>query len=131
MNSYIGIPDKYFCICDSFLITVISEINLIPNLVYACRLCPKNVEGTMYALILSTINAGFTISSEIGALFIYLLGITQDNYSNLWLLIVLSNLSLLLLIPYAFFIEFNKAQILAEKDIGIEIEELKIEGKNN
>ena len=30
----------------------------MPILVLACRMCPKNIEGTMYAMLMSTINMG-------------------------------------------------------------------------
>ncbi len=34
----------------------------MPILVLACRLCPKSIEGTMYAMIMSTINLGNSLS---------------------------------------------------------------------
>lgn len=34
----------------------------MPILVFACKMCPKNIEGTMYALIMSTINFGSMVS---------------------------------------------------------------------
>lgn len=30
----------------------------MPILVLACRMCPKNIEATMYAMLMSTINFG-------------------------------------------------------------------------
>lgn len=30
----------------------------MPVLVLACRMCPKNIEATMYAMLMSTINFG-------------------------------------------------------------------------
>lgn len=35
----------------------------MPLLVLACRICPKNIEGTMYAVIMSTLNFGNLIAS--------------------------------------------------------------------
>ena len=34
----------------------------MPILVLACKMCPKNIEGTMYALLMSAINFGGMIS---------------------------------------------------------------------
>lgn len=46
-----GIPDKFFSICDSMIINTLAEINMIPVLVMACRLCPKNYEGYSYQFL--------------------------------------------------------------------------------
>lgn len=53
-----GINDKFFCIGDSVMLQLVAELNLMPILVLACRMCPKNIEGTMYAMLMSTINMG-------------------------------------------------------------------------
>ncbi len=35
---------------------------MMPILVLACRLCPKNIEGTMFALLMATMNFGSLLS---------------------------------------------------------------------
>lgn len=35
-----------------------AELNMLPILVLACKICPAKIEGTMYALLMSTINLG-------------------------------------------------------------------------
>ena len=62
-NVALGIPDKLFCIGDSIILQIIGELNMLPILVLACRMCPKNIEGTMYALIMSTLNLGSLLST--------------------------------------------------------------------
>lgn len=62
----------------------------MPLLVLACRMCPKNIEGTMYALLMSTLNFGSIISLQLGAVLTYFLGISDTNFENLWLLVVLT-----------------------------------------
>lgn len=47
----------------------------------------------MYAMIMSTINFGSLVSTQLGGLLTYLLGITEDNFDKLWLLVLISNLS--------------------------------------
>jgi Na+/melibiose symporter-like transporter len=56
-----GINDKVFCIGDSVMLQLVAELNLMPILVLACRMCPKNIEGTMYAMLMSTINMGIYV----------------------------------------------------------------------
>jgi len=62
INTSLGIPDKVFCLGDSIIMQVVGELNTMPLLVLACRMCPKNIEGTMYAVLMSTINFGGILS---------------------------------------------------------------------
>ena len=62
-NVNMGIPDRLFSVGDSVIIQLIAEINSIPLLVLACRMCPINIEGTMYAVIMSSYNFGGMISN--------------------------------------------------------------------
>lgn len=76
-------------------------------LVLACRLCPKNIEGTMYALLMSTLNFGSMLSYQFGGLLMHYLGITENDFHNLWILIVLANSFLLLPLPFLSFVDFK------------------------
>ena len=125
-NIVLGINDKVFSICDSLFIHMMAELNMIPVLVFACRICPKNVEGTMYALVMSTLNLGGLLSEQTGALVVYLLGITSSEFGNLWILIVIVNVFILLLLPFLYFLNINEAQEIAEgknDDTGVEEEQ--------
>lgn len=44
------------------ILNTLAEINMLPVLVMACRLCPKNFEGTMYAILMSVLNLGSMVS---------------------------------------------------------------------
>ena len=63
----------------------------MPLLVLACRMCPKSIEGTMYAFLMSTINFGGLISSQFGSIMTYMFNVTENNFDNLWILVVLTN----------------------------------------
>jgi len=89
---------------------VVGEINLLPMLVLACRLCPKNIEGTMYAVIMSSINFGSMISTQLGGLLAYSLNITEDNFDNLWLSILISNGTTLLPLIFINLIESKQEE---------------------
>ena len=90
-NVKLGIPDRLFCVGDSVIIQLIAEINSIPLLVLACRMCPKNIEGTMYALIMGSFNFGSILSSQFGGVLTYYMGITDSDFKNLGLLIFVTN----------------------------------------
>mmetsp|Transcript_36190 Transcript_36190/g.6480 ORF Transcript_36190/g.6480 Transcript_36190/m.6480 type:complete len:90 (-) Transcript_36190:14-283(-) len=76
-----------------------AELNCMPLLVESCKLCPRNIEGSVYALLMSTINMGQLVSYQLGSLLMVILGITQSSFGNLWLMILLVNIIMLLPLP--------------------------------
>jgi len=103
-NIYFGIPDKMFTLTSGFINQALAEINAMPILVLACRLCPKNIEGSMYAFLMSTMNLGSLISLQVGGLMTSWLGITQRNFDNLWLFILIANVSMAFFLPVLWYI---------------------------
>lgn len=51
------------------MLQFVGELNIMPILVLACRMCPKNIEATMYAMLMSTINFGMEFNINIGSMF--------------------------------------------------------------
>ncbi|MUL36641.1 folate/biopterin family MFS transporter [Gloeocapsopsis dulcis] len=99
-NRALGIDDHWFSIGDSLILTVMGQIAYMPVLVLAARLCPPGVEATLFALLMSISNLGGLLSYQLGALLMHLMGITQTNFSNLWILVVIANVSTLLPLPF-------------------------------
>mmetsp|Transcript_16820 Transcript_16820/g.40310 ORF Transcript_16820/g.40310 Transcript_16820/m.40310 type:complete len:507 (-) Transcript_16820:70-1590(-) len=91
-----GIPDGFFCLGESAVLSVLGWINTMPILVLASRLCPQGMEATMYALIMSVNNLGGVIGAQFGALLTWQLGITDSNLDNFWILVLICNLSTVL-----------------------------------
>ena len=75
---------------NQFLYGTINELHLMPLMVMACFMCPKDVETTFYALVLAVINAGYLISYWTGGLLTIWLGISSTDFSNFWILILIS-----------------------------------------
>lgn len=98
-NRGLGISDRWFSLGDSLILTVAGRIAFMPVLVLAARLCPKGIEATLFALLMSAINVSALISHQLGAALTYLLGVTEQNFTNLWLLVLITNLSSLLPLP--------------------------------
>ncbi len=71
----------------------------MPLLVLCCRICPKNIEGSLYALLMSTLNLGTLFSYQLGGRFTIALGINKTDFENLWILTLACNLSYLLPLP--------------------------------
>lgn len=98
-NRTLGIDDHWFSLGDSLILTVMGQIAYMPVLVLAARLCPPGIEATMFALLMSILNLGGLLSHESGALLMHQLGVTESEFQNLWLLVVITNLSTLLPLP--------------------------------
>jgi len=74
LNVKIGIPDFWFCMTADSLTTALAEINTLPLIVLTCNICPKNLEGTLIAFIMSIINLGSLISNQLGGYLCFYLG---------------------------------------------------------
>lgn len=99
-NRTLGIDDHWFSLGDSLILTVMGQIAFMPVLVLSARLCPEGVEATLFALLMSVFNLAGLLSHELGALLTHWLGITESNFDKLWLLIVITNASSLLPLPF-------------------------------
>ena len=54
-------------------------------------MCPKQVESTFYALVMAVINLGYLISYWIGGLLTIWFNVSSEDFSNFWILIVISS----------------------------------------
>ncbi len=99
-NRSLGIGDRWFSLGDSLVLTVMGQIAYMPVLVLAARLCPPGVEATLFALLMSVSNLASMVSYQLGAGLMHLLGIAQTNFDNLWILVIIANLSTLLPLPF-------------------------------
>lgn len=116
-NRAIGIDDRWFSLGDSLILTVAGRIAFMPVLVLAARLCPEGIEATLFALLMSVCNIAALCSYQLGAGLTYLLGITEANFANLWLLVVIANLSSLLPLPFLKWLPEDKPD-LSQVSIG-------------
>ena len=73
---------------------------MMPLMILAAKLCPKDVETTFYALILGVIDLGYLLSYQIGGLLSLWLGIDSSNFQNFWILILISCVWSLLSLGY-------------------------------
>lgn len=106
------------------VLAVLGQLAFMPTLVLAARLCPPGVEGTLFALLMSIFNGGGILGSELGALLTRMLGVTDVDFRNLGLLIVLCNLSSLLPLPFLRWIEAVETEAMeTSKEGGLRVED--------
>ncbi|MEM8504729.1 MAG: folate/biopterin family MFS transporter [Cyanobacteria bacterium P01_D01_bin.1] len=98
-NRSLGIDDHWFSLGDSLVLSVAGQIAFMPVLVLSARLCPPGVEATLFALLMSVVNLAGLLSHELGALLTHQLGVSETDFENLWLLVLLTNLTTLLPLP--------------------------------
>ncbi len=110
-NRVIGIGDRWFSLGDSLILTVMGEIAFMPILVLSARLCPKGIEATLFALLMSILNLSGLVSHELGALLTQWLGVTETNFDRLWLLVIITNLSTLLPLPFLGWLPASDPQV--------------------
>ncbi|MEH2115637.1 folate/biopterin family MFS transporter [Nostoc sp.] len=115
-NRLLGIDDHWFSLGDSLILTVMGKITFMQVMVLAARLCPPGVEATLFALLMSVFNSAATVSHAFGALITYWLGITATNFESLWLLVVITNLSTLLPLPFINWLPAAEEQTETPKD---------------
>ncbi len=99
-NRAIGIDDRWFSLGDSLVLTVMGQITWMPVLILSARLCPEGIEATLFALLMSVWNLSGLLSQEFGALLTSWLGVTETNFDKFWMLIVITNLSTLIPLPF-------------------------------
>jgi folate/biopterin transporter len=109
-NRILGIDDHWFSLGDSLILTVMGQISYMPVLVLAARLCPPGVEATLFALLMSISNLAAMVSYEFGAIIMHWLGITETNFELLWLLVIITNLSTLLPLPFLHWLPTSSSQ---------------------
>ncbi len=99
-NRAIGIDDRWFSLGDSLVLTVAGQIAFMPVLVLAARLCPPGIEATLFALLMSVFNIAGAVSQELGAILTHWMHVTPENFEQLWLLVLVTNLTTLLPLPF-------------------------------
>ncbi|MBD0302408.1 MAG: folate/biopterin family MFS transporter, partial [Tolypothrix sp. T3-bin4] len=115
-NRLLGIDDHWFSLGDSLILSVMGKIAFMQVMVLAARLCPSGVEATLFALLMSVFNSAGAVSHAFGALITYWLGITATNFESLWLLVVITNLSTLLPLPFINWLPAAEEQTETSKD---------------
>ena len=91
-NRQIGIPDEIFAIGDDIFLSVLGQIGFMPVLVLAADICPSGIEASLYSTIMSINNLSGTFSSILGGIGTKLAGITENDFTNLPMLIIITNI---------------------------------------
>jgi len=101
-NLLVGIPDVVFIVGDDAVTLLMSRFFSMPLFVLASKVCPDNVEATLFAMLMSLSNFGSTISEFAGVSMLEAFGVVHRNFDRLPEAIVTKSLCRLMVIPLIF-----------------------------
>jgi folate/biopterin transporter len=112
-NRILGIDDHWFALGDSLILTIAGQLTFMPVLILAARLCPPGIEATLFAMLMSVLNLAGLVSKEGGAILTHLLGVTDTNFDNLWLLVLITNVASVIPLVFIKLIPNQDPQLVA------------------
>lgn len=113
-NLKLGIPDQIFVLGDTVIVDVIGRLKAMPVLVLSSKLCPKGVEGTMFALLMSISNFSFSVSEFLGAIIASYLDISRTSYQYLWCAVLIRSLMKIVPLFFLFLIPTSDPQMIVD-----------------
>ena len=87
-----------------------SELCFICLISLCCDLCPDNLEGTSIAIYTGVYSFALVMSSYFGSLTQKTFDINENNYSELYLLLIISNLYVCVAIIFTISVELPNPQ---------------------
>jgi MFS family permease len=89
LHDSLGIPAQVFAPIGIAAFWFAWQLKVLPVYTLAARICPSGVEATLMALISATNDVGGTVARYLGAFLTSILGITDVDFGNAWLLFLL------------------------------------------
>mmetsp|Transcript_44928 Transcript_44928/g.106669 ORF Transcript_44928/g.106669 Transcript_44928/m.106669 type:complete len:566 (+) Transcript_44928:35-1732(+) len=82
INLHLGIPDYSLMFGSTVFETIVLQWSWMPSVVILAYLCPRGMEATMYALLAGCANLGASVSGNLGALLLAVLGCTPSGAAH-------------------------------------------------
>jgi hypothetical protein len=95
-NLLLGVPDEVMVLGDCALSPMARRFYIMPLYILAAKVCPSGAEATVFAILTALGNFGSSVSVYSGSLVLQYFDISDENYSNLVLVICLKSASRLL-----------------------------------
>jgi len=78
-NLVVGIPDIVMLISDDLFGTIMGRFFVMPMFILAAKVCPDNVEGTLFALLMALSNFGGDVADFFGVWMVEVFGVVKDE----------------------------------------------------
>jgi len=98
-NLLVGVPDVVFILGDDAFGELVGRFFMMPLLVLSSKVCPDNLEGTLFAMLMALSNFGGTVGEFFGATMTDMLGIKNGNFDMLPQAVIAKSICRLLPIP--------------------------------
>jgi len=87
-NLAIGIPDIAMLIGDDAFTATMRRFFAMPMFILAAKVCPENVEATLFAMLMALSNFGSSVAQFIGVSLLEVFGVVNQNYDHYSLAII-------------------------------------------
>ncbi|CAH1414602.1 unnamed protein product [Lactuca virosa] len=91
LNLKLGIPDMLFAIINESVFQLVQNLKWLTFYVITSKLCPSDIEGTFFALVMSIDNLGNSSSEWLGGSLLCYLNVTSTQFDKLWQAILIRN----------------------------------------
>ena len=102
-----GIPAIAFALGDDLVAEMAGGFMSMPLWVLMGQIVPAGAEGSVFALVTSLRAMGTGVSGTLSAILTAALGVSLDDFSNLWWLTAITGLARLLAIPFVLLVPLN------------------------
>jgi len=106
-NLAVGLPDILFVMGDDAFGVLVGRFFMMPMLVLSSKVCPDNLEGTLFAMLMALSNFGGTVGEFFGSTMTDLFEIKDGNYDMLPQAVIAKSICRLLPIPLIFILVPN------------------------
>jgi hypothetical protein len=113
----LGIPDTWFVILDDIVLSIFGQITFMPIMILAAKMCPPGTEAMLYAAIMSANNLSGSFGKILGGFLMKFMQITDNDFTNLPLLMIITNLSGLTPLLFLNYVPKDNEDHISEVDL--------------
>eukprot|EP01016_Furgasonia_blochmanni_P036598 TRINITY_DN419_c0_g1_i15.p1 TRINITY_DN419_c0_g1~~TRINITY_DN419_c0_g1_i15.p1 ORF type:complete len:325 (-),score=58.14 TRINITY_DN419_c0_g1_i15:1148-2122(-) len=115
-NKLWGIPDDIFALGESVMLSIIDNLSTMPMTVLYARLCPVHIGATMMSAFTSVAWIARIVKSELSALILSVIGVTEKDFSKLWLAYLIGKSMMIIPLILLLIIDFERAIKATEEE---------------
>ena len=82
-NRRVGLPDIFFFLGDQTFTQAVDKTFMVPVVVLAYKLCPANLEATIFSTLMATTNMGVVCGNYFGVTLAEMWGVEGGNFEHL------------------------------------------------
>jgi MFS family permease len=116
------VPDLFsiaflISLVDQSINNLFYDLPSIPLLAIICKSCPESKEATFYAFFVSVTNFFCSLANLTGFLFLDLMDVTAENYSNVNPVNLLCGIWAVMMWNFTYYLRFPDASIIKRKNV--------------